>query len=41
VHLSHSFERDTSRSVPRNGAGARSRFGHMAMIGSDHHVLAL
>jgi hypothetical protein len=35
------FERDSSRSVPRNGAGAHSRFGHKAMIGSDHRVLVL
>ncbi len=27
------FERDSSRSIPRNGAGAHSRFGHKAMIG--------
>jgi hypothetical protein len=33
------FERDSSRSIPRNGAGAHSRFGHKAMIGSDHRVL--
>ncbi len=33
------FERDSSRSNPRNGAGAHSRFGHKAMIGSDHRVL--
>ncbi len=32
------FERDSSRSNPRNGAGAHSRFGHKAMIGSDHRV---
>jgi hypothetical protein len=30
------FERDSSRSIPRNGAGAHSRFGHKAMIGPDH-----
>ena len=29
------FERGSSRSNPRNGAGAHSRFGHKAMIGSD------
>jgi hypothetical protein len=33
------FERDSSRSIPRNGAGAHSRFGRKAMIGSDHRVL--
>jgi hypothetical protein len=33
------FERDSSRSIPRNGAGAHSRFGHKAMIGSDHRGL--
>ena len=27
--------------LPRNGAGAHSRFGHKAMIGSDHRVLVL
>jgi hypothetical protein len=32
-------ERDSSRSIPRNGAGAHSRFGHKAMIGSDHRDL--
>ena len=35
------FERDASRSNPRNGAGAHSRFGHKAMIGSDHRVLGI
>ncbi len=47
-------ERDTSRSIPRKGAGAHrafgrtpvlqtgyARFGHMAMIGSDHRVLGI
>jgi len=33
------FERDSSRSIPRNGAGAHSRCGYKAMIGSDHRVL--
>ena len=33
------FEREASRSNPRNGAGAHSRFGHKAMIASDHRVL--
>ena len=32
------IERDSSRLIPRNGAGAHSRFGHQAMIGSDHRV---
>jgi hypothetical protein len=35
------IERDSSRLIPRNGAGAHSRFGHQAMIGSDHRVLVL
>jgi hypothetical protein len=34
------IERDSSRSIPRNGAGAHSRFDHKTMIGSDHRVLA-
>ena len=33
------FEREASRSNPRNGAGAHLRFGHKAMIASDHRVL--
>jgi hypothetical protein len=28
------FEHEASRSNPRNGAGAHSRFGHKAMIAS-------
>jgi hypothetical protein len=35
------IERDSSRSIPRNGAGAHSRFDHKTMIGSDHRVLVL
>ena len=29
------FSATSSRSIPRNGAGALSRFGHKAMIGRD------
>ena len=31
--------RAEARSNPRNGAGAHLRFGHKAMIASDHRVL--